>query len=324
MRVSQALAVLLTSAVVHGAVYADKSVADEAAVRYGELALSPSELGYIFHKAPTNIQKQVMVDGEARLELFATTLASKRMMANLMAMTPETDGDLYYRFQFALIAAAREFDQERFQKQLDIPDLEPLAKERYRVSMRDIALVPESRLASHILLMCRDECDKEAVKEDLAAIRQRILEGEDFSELAEELSEDPMSAQNGGTLKTEIQRDNARIDESFREAVFTLSEVGELSDIVETQFGFHLIRLDNITPEYIRPFSEVETALKAEIERRYRADAYKNYLLSLGPQSQLEINYDAVDAILGPLPEASADVAPEEESDKPADEQEVD
>jgi parvulin-like peptidyl-prolyl isomerase len=95
------------------------------------------------------------------------------------------------------------------------------------VSKRDIALVPESRLASHILLMCRDECDKEAVKGDLAAIRQRILDGEDFSALAEELSEDPMSAQNGGTLKTEIQRDNARIDESFREAVFTLSEVGE-------------------------------------------------------------------------------------------------
>ena len=297
---------------------------DQAVVSYDDTTISASELSYVFRFAPANVKRQVEAEGEARLELFATTLASKRMMANLMAMTPETDGDLYYRFQFALIAAAREFDQERFQKQLDVPDLEPLAKERYRVSKRDIALVPESRLASHILLMCRDECDKEAVKGDLAAIRQRILDGEDFSALAEELSEDPMSAQNGGTLKTEIQRDNARIDESFREAVFTLSEMGELSDIVETQFGFHLIRLDNITPEYIRPFSEVETALKAEIERRYRADAYKNYLLSLGPQSQLEINYDAVDAILGPLPEESADVAPEAPLETPADEQEVD
>jgi len=318
MRVSQVLAVLLTSAVLHGPAYADEASVDKTVVRYGELAISQSELDYIFDKAPTNIREQVMVDGEARLELFATTLASKQLLANLSAMTPETDGDLYYRFQFALTAAAREFDQERFQKQLDIPDLEPLAKERYRVSMRDIALVPESRLASHILLMCRDECDREAVKENLAAIRQRVLEGDDFSALAEELSEDPLSAENGGTLKTEIQRDNARIDETFREAVFTLSEVDDLSDIVETQFGFHLIRLDSITPEYIRPFSEVEVALKAEIERRYRADAYKNYLLSLGPQSQLEIDYDAVDAILGPLPAESADVAPKAPVQTPA------
>ena len=292
--------------------------ADQAVVSYEGTTISASELSYVFRFAPANVKRQVEAEGEARLELFATTLASKRMMANLMAMTPETDGDLYYRFQFALIAAARQFDQERFQKQLDIPDLEPLAEERYRVSMRDIALVPESRLVSHILLMCRDECDKEAVKGDLAAIRQRILEGEDFSELAEELSEDPLSAENGGTLKTEIQRDNARIDETFREAVFTLSEADDVSDIVETQFGFHLIRLDSITPEYIRPFSEVEVALKAEIERRYRADAYKNYLLSLGPQSQLEIDYDAVDAILGPLPAESADVAPEAPVETPA------
>ena len=286
--------------------------ADQTVVSYDGTTISASELSYVFRFAPANVKRQVEAEGEARLELFATTLASKRMMANLMAMTPETDGDLYYRFQFALTAAARQFDQERFQKQLDIPDLEPLAEERYRVSMRDIALVPESRLASHILLMCRDECDKEAIKANLAAVRQRILEGDDFSALAEELSEDPLSAENGGTLKTEIQRDNARIDETFREAVFTLSEVDDVSDIVETQFGFHLIRLDSITPEYIRPFSEVEVALKAEIERRYRADAYKNYLLSLGPQSQLEIDYDAVDAILGPLPAESADVAPEE------------
>jgi hypothetical protein len=38
-----------------------------------------------------------------------------------------------------------------------------------------------------------------------------------------------------------------------------------VSDIVETQFGFHLIRLDSITPEYIRPFSEVEVALKQKL-----------------------------------------------------------
>jgi len=300
------LAALLSATVFHGS-----ANADDVVVKYEDLAITESELDYIFRKAPDTVQRQVEAEADARLELFATTLASKRVLANVQAMTPETDGDLYYKLQFALIAAAREFDQERFQKQLDIPDLEPLAEERYRVSMRDIALVPESRLASHILLMCRDECDREAVKENLAAIRQRVLEGEDFSALAEELSEDPLSAENGGTLKTEIQRDNARIDETFREAVFTLSKVDDVSDIVETQFGFHLIRLDGITPEYIRPFSEVEVALKAEIERRYRADAYKNYLLSLGPQSQLEIDYDAVDAILGPLPAGSPDVAPE-------------
>ena len=123
------LAASLAAMVFHGS-----ASADDVVIRYEDLAITQSELDYIFRKAPNTVQRQVQAEADARLELFATTLASKRVLANLQAMTPESDGDLYYRFQFALIAATREFDQERFQKQLAIPDLEPLAKESYRVS----------------------------------------------------------------------------------------------------------------------------------------------------------------------------------------------
>jgi parvulin-like peptidyl-prolyl isomerase len=128
------------------------------------------------------------------------------------------------------------------------------------------------------------------------------MEGENFSDMAIKVSEDPGSYQNGGRLSRPIAQYEENVDESFRAVAFALSEVGEVSEVVQSRFGFHIMRLEAIIPERQRTYEEVRESLMREVEKRYREDAYRTYLLTLGPSDQLSIDAEVVDRIMGPLP----------------------
>lgn len=89
------------------------------------------------------------------------------------------------------------------------------------------------------------------------ALRQRILKGEDFAEIARAESDDAGSGRNGGDLGS---FGRGRMIAEFEDAVFTLP-VGEVSQPVKTQFGYHLIQVQERS---VRPFAEVRT----DLERR--------------------------------------------------------
>jgi len=123
-------------------------------------------------------------------------------------------------------------------------------------------LIPEQREASHILIEVADgdESEDAASDADAAALKKaedllaRIRDGEDFAALAMEHSADPGSAQNGGDLGV-IER--GVMVPPFEEAVFAMTEEGELRGPVKTQFGYHIIRLTRLTPEQRQELSDV-------------------------------------------------------------------
>lgn len=126
----------------------------------------------------------------------------------------------------------------------------------------------EQRRASHILFTVGasgSAPDKEGARKlaEQTLARLRANPGE-FAKLAKELSKDPGSAANGGDLG--FFGRNMMV-KPFEEAVFNLKE-GELSDVVETDFGFHVIRLTAIKPAQVRPFEEVRAEIEREIRRQ--------------------------------------------------------
>jgi len=123
----------------------------------------------------------------------------------------------------------------------------------------------ERRRASHILISigdARSEVDAVAKSE---ALRERIMAGEDFAELARENSDDPGSASDGGDLG--MAGRNTFVP-AFERALFGLSAVGEVSEPVVTQFGVHLIRLEDIAssepPTFERRRPDLLARLKEE------------------------------------------------------------
>jgi peptidyl-prolyl cis-trans isomerase SurA len=100
--------------------------------------------------------------------------------------------------------------------------------------------MPEEFKISHILVFPRvSEEKKNDVRAKLQGILDRIRNGEDFAELAKEYSEDSGNAPYGGDLDFFPR---GRMVPEFEAAAFAL-EVGEVSNIVETQYGFHIIKL---------------------------------------------------------------------------------
>jgi peptidyl-prolyl cis-trans isomerase D len=132
---------------------------------------------------------------------------------------------------------------------------------------------PEQRQARHILITVPADADGEAeaaAKAKLAAIRDRIVAGEDFGDLAKEASEDPGSAPLGGDLGF---FGTGMMDPAFETAAFSQQE-GEVGEPVRSAFGYHLIQVTAIKPGSTKSFEEVRDELvrlagRDEAERRF-------------------------------------------------------
>lgn len=123
----------------------------------------------------------------------------------------------------------------------------------------------EQRKASHILIAAsstdNDELQNKQAKAE--SLLTRIQSGENFADLAKELSDDPGSASRGGDLGW-VSR--GMMVPEFEKALFALAK-GAVSGVVKSSYGFHVIRLDDIKAEAIDSF---ETK-RAELETQYRA-----------------------------------------------------
>jgi peptidyl-prolyl cis-trans isomerase C len=130
---------------------------------------------------------------------------------------------------------------------------------------------PEMVRASHILLATRDavtgqEFSEEKKKEkhqQIEKVLERAKKGEDFAALAKEFSEDPGSKDNGG----EYTFPRGQMVPEFENAAFSLN-TNQVSGIVTTQFGYHIIKLHEKTPKEKTEFAKVEKDLKEFLARQ--------------------------------------------------------
>jgi len=126
---------------------------------------------------------------------------------------------------------------------------------------------PERRRVRHILIALEagtDEAQENAAEADIVDIRERIAGGEDFAALAQELSQDPGSATQGGDLGFIAPGLLAPV---LDQAAFALA-AGQLSEAVRSRFGYHLIEVTAIDPGETRPFAAVKRELIADLKRR--------------------------------------------------------
>jgi peptidyl-prolyl cis-trans isomerase D len=128
----------------------------------------------------------------------------------------------------------------------------------------------EERHARHLLI--NFGADKDKARERIEALAEKIRQGADFASLASSQSEDPGSKASGGDLGW-VRR--GQMTEKFEQALFALGE-GEISEPVETEFGWHLIKLEDLREATTRPFED--PAVQAELLAAYRQrDAERRY-----------------------------------------------
>ena len=142
---------------------------------------------------------------------------------------------------------------------IEVPEADILA--RYEAN-RAAYTAPEMRTASHILIKSGDDDQDQQGLEKITEIRNRIVAGESFADLAREYSEDPGSASDGGNLG-EIE--TGVMVPSFETALFSM-QVDELSEPVKTRFGWHLIKLHEVRGGETRSLESMRPELEDEIK----------------------------------------------------------
>lgn len=149
---------------------------------------------------------------------------------------------------------------------------------------------PEQRQASHILIRATSEAEFAEAKIKAAQLLAELNSGTDFSALAQKESQDPGSAKSGGDLGMFQQ---GMMVPAFDDAVFSM-QLGQISDLVKTDFGYHIIKLTDIKEKQQKGFDQV----KLEVEQQYRAqEASRLYFDQL---EQLNtIAYEQPDSLQG-------------------------
>lgn len=131
----------------------------------------------------------------------------------------------------------------------------------------------------HILIAGEDDAARIKAEKILFDLRA----GADFEQLAREHSTDPGSAAKGGDLGFFPK---GKMVPTFEKAAFALNKTGDLSPVVKTAFGFHIIRLEGRKPATIQPFDTVKDQLRIETITKLKKDIRRKEIERLRAQAQ--------------------------------------
>jgi len=131
----------------------------------------------------------------------------------------------------------------------------------------------EQRRVSHILIeFAEGDSDSEVTAKTQAdSVLARIAQGEDFGTLAKELSNDTFSGENGGDLDF---LEAGVMEPSFDDAAFALTAVGDITELVKTSFGYHVIKLTELKAQVIQSLADVKTELQAKVSSEKAQDKF--------------------------------------------------
>ena len=157
----------------------------------------------------------------------------------------------------------------------------------------------------HILLKTEEEAKQ---------IQGRLLKGEDFVELAKKYSIEPNAGVSGGEIGF---LPKGSLVPEYEEAAFKLNKVGQISGIVKTQFGYHIIRLEGAKPPAYVPFDEVKDFIKQNILQEKQSGLLEKYIDELKKTSKITIHEELLKEDKAVVPDNPEKAEKLEKPDKP-------
>jgi peptidyl-prolyl cis-trans isomerase C len=204
-------------------------------------------------------KKGIKVDEAELNEKFQERFPNGAELKSLLSTMNLTEADLKSQFRLGMMIG-KLIDQEFIQK-VTVSDKET---KQFYDNNPQFFKQPEQVRASHILIKVDSKADKTQkaeARKQLEEIQQKVKEGEDFAAFAKDSSQCPSSAK-GGDLG---YFGRGQMAKPFEEAAFALKP-GEVSDIVETRFGYHLIKVMDKKPEAKIAYNDTEKRIEQRLK----------------------------------------------------------
>ena len=227
-------------------------------IRQSDLAVAEEDLG----------QSPAAMTPEAKREYLITYLSDIILVAKAAEDKKITDnGEFQRRMQLTRNKLLAEF---MLQAETNAAVTDAAMRKVYDDATKGMGDEQEVR-ARHILIRVIDVNDEKASKEaeeKIKAIIERLNKGEDFAKLAGELTEDPSGKQNGGDLDYFTKE---QMVPEFSTAAFQL-EKGQISGPIKTQFGWHVLKVEDKRNRQPPEFDKVKDQVKTIVMRKAQAD----------------------------------------------------
>ncbi|HIC92489.1 MAG TPA: peptidylprolyl isomerase [Syntrophaceae bacterium] len=229
-------------------------------------------------------KKGIKVDKAAineQLMILKKRFASEAEFKNALSRMNLSEAAI--KSQFKRRMAIQQLIDNQFAQKVTVSDKETKA---YYDSHPDSFKQPEQVRARHILIKVdpqADESQKAKARKKLEKIQLKLQKGEDFAALAKEFSQGSTSAQGGDVGYFS----RGQVVRPFEEAAFALRP-GEVSDIVETRFGYHLIKVIDKRPQTTIAYEDIKDRLEEYLKQEKVQKEVSLYVEKLKEKAKVE------------------------------------
>lgn len=254
-----------------------------------EVDLTIKDIKMTLLSVPPEIRITMLRDQNRLKEVISSTYVTKvaafRARKNSRDQQLEVAAKLWHSTMNILAAAEVDAFVESTLASEDV--FEDAAREEYLAHKEDYQ-APEAIDVSHILITG----DEQAARKIAEKLREEIVAGEiSFVDAVLKYSSDKVSRDKNGQLGHVVR---GKMAKSFEEVAFALS-VGEISQPVKTQFGYHLIKLHSRTPSTQKPFEQVKKSIIGKLRRQMEAKIRRDFWMQIEDDPSVKVNQQLVD-----------------------------
>lgn len=264
---------------------------DTVLLQYQDIKVTAQELQYILEiQIPPDVREQFMGNNERVRQMISDLYIVRQFAAEARAAGLESDPSVKFQMNYQADRVLMDRFMEKTIADAKKPDFENLALQAYEVDKQKFRM-PEAVRASHILIKVAENRNDEQAKALAQELRERAVAGEDFAKLAAEHSDDPSAKQNMGDLG---YFEKGRMVKEFADAAYALQNEGDISEVVKTQYGYHVIRLQDHRSAQDLSFDKVKAELIAAEEAKFAADLRKSEISRVKSIDGIQVNQIAV------------------------------
>ena len=265
---------------------------DEVVVTRGGVSVTLSDVDNFIARVPKE-QRAGFMDSPSRIrDLLSNLLLTKQLAAQARASHLDQRPDVSSQLRASedeVLARARMAD---YMAGIKAPDMSKLVAEQY-AAHKELYKVPASFDVKHILVSTEKRSDDEAkaLAEKLRA--QAAANPKTFDSLIDEFSDDASKADNHGLMTDATDKKYAQ---EFRDAASALTRIGEISPVIHTTYGYHVLELVAKKPERQQTLAEVRETLTKTMQDQYVADQRRELITQLNNE-KVETNPATLDTL---------------------------
>jgi len=261
-----AAALMIAAWLTAGTAYAaDPLLAQGTVPGAGDVQISSADVAADIQRIPAEVRPQVLTQ-QRTMNQLVNNMYTRRALA----LRAQAQGlDKQPEIAAALALARDKVLSDALLVQVDKGNTPPddkalsMARTMYQADPKSFQQ-PEQVRIRHILIAPSKDKDDAAAAKQAQELLAQLRGGGDFAALAKEHSADPGSAAKGGDLGFFAQ---GRMVPEFDQAAFALQKPGDVSEVVKTQFGYHVLQLQERKPAGQQPFDEVKDSLVAKVKQ---------------------------------------------------------